>query len=493
MKIRRFTILRWVSIGLIILSAILFVTQLVSYSRLRSGFPPGTLIAGVSVGGLNQQQAADRLEKTFTYPIEVFYGEDYFQIKPSALGFSLSIEAMIAAADQQRTNAPFWSSFWDYLWNKIPQAYQTPLMAEVDERRIRMYLIDEVASRYDKVPKPSEPVPGSVTFQLGSPGEVLDLERSIEQITKALMSSTNRNANLVINNVSPPKPAMENLEILLKQIIDRSRFDGLTEVYVLDLESRKEISFAYENGQEYEPGIVFTAASTIKIPIMLSVFRQIGEPTPQAVANLMEQMIVQSENDPADRLMQIYLDPNIGPNFITNDLQAIGLDNTFLAGHFYPGAVLLNRYRTPANMRTDYTTEPDPYNQTTTIDMGMLLDDIYQCAQTGGGTIMAVFEGELSQTECQLMITYLSRNKIGGLLEAGLPDGTKIAHKHGWTSEYDTGIMRSLMDAGIVYSPKGNYVVCIAMYQPTQLIYPVANQLIAQLSSAIYNYFNISG
>jgi hypothetical protein len=27
---------------------------------------------------------------------------------------------MLAAADQQRIEQPFWSAFWDYLWNTLP-------------------------------------------------------------------------------------------------------------------------------------------------------------------------------------------------------------------------------------------------------------------------------------------------------------------------------------------------------------------------------------
>ena len=265
----------------------------------------------------------------------------------------------------------------------------------------------------------------------------------------------------------------------------------MTEVFVLDLDNRSEINFAYEEEVDYDPGIAFTAASTIKIPIMVSTFKRLNEPTPQAAADLMAQMIEKSENPPADQLMETYLDPNIGPIFITQDMQEIGLKNTFLAGHFYLGAPLLQRYLTPANQRQDYFTDPDIYNQTTTSEMGMLLDDIYQCAQTGGGTFAAVFEGDVSQAECQAMITYLTQNKIAVLLQAGLPDGTKIAHKHGWIVETD-GVIHSIIDAGIVFTPGGNYVVVVAMYQPTQLIFDIANFLSAQISTTIYNYFNIS-
>jgi len=491
LKISRISLFRWIAIGLVVIAAILLVLQLIQFSRIRAGFPPGTLIGGIAVGGLSQQQAADRVTQAYNNPIELIYKDQSIQVKPSQLGFGLNVESMIAAADQQRVRLPFWSSFWAYLWNRPSIAHDTPLSAKVDENRIRLFLMDEIASRYDEVPQSSQPIPGTINFQIGKPGVVLNIEKSLAVVEKALQSPFDRSAVLIIGEVEPPRPSLENLKILIKQILDRSNFDGITEVYILDLENRSEINFAYELGVEYDPGIAFTAASTIKIPIMVSTFKRIKEPTPQAAADLMTQMIEKSENPPADKLMQTYLDPNIGPIFITQDMQEIGLKNTFLAGHFFLGAPLLQRYSTPANQRQDYFTDPDVYNQTTPSEMGMLLDDIYQCAQTGGGTFSAVFQGEISQSECQLMIAYLTQNKIAVLLQAGLPDGTKIAHKHGWIVETD-GVIHSIIDAGIIFSPGGNYVAVVAMYQPTQLIFDVANFLSAQISTSIYNYFNIS-
>ena len=487
----RFNLFRWISIILIILAAILLVLQLIQFSRIRAGFPSGTNIAGVSVGGLNQQQAADRLTQAFNNPIELIYENQYIQVKPSLLGFKLGVEAMIAEADQQRVTLPFWPSFWDYLWNRVTPSRDTPLQSDFDENRVRLFLMEEIASRYDEPPLSSQPIPGSDKFIYGSPGVVLDVEHSVTLIGNALQEPYVRSVNLVISEVDPPRPSLENLEVLLKQIIDRSRFDGLTELFILDLENRKEINFAYERGIDLDPGIAYTAASLIKIPIMVSTFRRIPDPTPANASDLIELMIEESENPPADRLMQIYLDPNIGPNFVTQDLREIGLENTFLGGHFYQGAPLLNRYITYANTRLDYDTDPDIYNQTTTAEMGMLLDDIYQCAQTNGGTFNSVWEEAISQAECQLMITYLTQNKISALIQAGLPDGTQYAHKHGWVVETD-GVIHTMMDAGIVFSSGGNYVVVIAMYQPTQLIYDIGNLLTAQLSTAIYNFFNIS-
>lgn len=490
LKINRYNLLRILSIIFIFASAGLAVFELIHYSRLRAGFPSGTKIAGIPVGGMDQNQAAQRLNQVFNVPIELIYGEDRIQVKPSTLGFSIDTVGMIAAADQQRVSLPFWQGFWDFLWNRIPTSSDTPIRSTLDEKRLRVFLINEIAARYDKVPQSSIGVPGTVTFQLGIPGEVLNIDKAISIIEQTLQKPFERSIVLPVDKVEPPRPSLANLEIQLKQILDRSGFDGLTEIYLLDLQSREELNFAYELGKDYKPGIAFTAASTVKIPIMVSAFRRLSEPTPTRALNLMQAMIGESSNPPADALMNEFIATNIGPNFVTSDMRELGLSNTFLAGMFYLGAPLLNRYSTSANSRTDYRTSLDSYNQTTTNELGSLLDDIYQCAETGGGSFALVFAGELSQSECQSMITFLIGNKIGQLLQAGLPDGTKFAHKHGWITEPD-GVIRTILDAGIAYTPNGNYVIIVAMYQPNQLIYDIANLIQAQLSTAIYNYFNI--
>jgi len=62
--------------------------------------------------------------------------------------------------------------------------------------------------------------------------------------------------------------------------------------------------------------------------------------------------------------MQKVLDLNDGPLMVTDDMQALGLKNTFIVGYFYTGAPRLKDMVTPANSRTDVTTNPDTYNQT---------------------------------------------------------------------------------------------------------------------------------
>lgn len=488
-----FSALRWIALALILGAIILTTLQLVRFSRMRASFPEGMVIAGVPVGGLDRATAAERLLEMYTTtPVELHYRDSVIQIDPSVAEFELDLESMLAAADLARTQQSFWVDFWNYLWGRTSPPAEIPLRSRFSEERLRAYLADEIAARYDKPPVPALPAVGTVTFQQGQQGTALDIERSISLIENAFQSTSQRTVNLPLTATKPTRPTIQNLEVFLKQTIDLEEFDGLVGLFLLDLQTGEEIHFAYQQGEDFptNPDVAFTAASMIKIPIMISVFRRIGDQVDAETTKLLEEMIEKSGNDPADWLMESVIDPLNAPLAVTSDMDALGLDSTFLAGQFYPGAPLLASFQTPANQRTDAFTDPDSYNQTTPAEIGMLLEDIYQCNQSGGGALMAVFPNEFTQSECQTMLNYLTRNRIGVLIEAGLPDGTRVAHKHGWVTYF--GVMNTLGDAGIVYTPGGNYVLTVFVYRPGELIWDTASNLVAELSEAVYNYFNYS-
>jgi len=491
MRRNSFSALRWVSLFLILAAVVVFTMQLVRFSRFRVNFPDGMAIADVPVGGQDRATSAQRLLEVYSAtPVELHYGEETIHLDPAVAEFELDLESMLAAADLSRSQQPFWVEFWDFLWSRTPAPASIPLRASFSEPRLATYLEAEVAERYDQPPVPAMPTVGTVNFQPGTSGTELDIERSVDLIETALRSTSKRVVDLPMDRTNPPRPSIDNLEILLKQTVDIAEFDGLVGVYLLDLQTGEEINFAYSQGEEFStnPDVAFTSASIIKIPIMVSAFRRIQENPDSETTRLISEMIEKSGNDPADWLMERVIDPLNGPLDVSADMNTLGLENTFLAGQFYAGAPLLAAFQTPANLRDDINTDPDIYNQTTPSDIGMLLEDIYQCNQNGGGNLAAVFPDEFTQTECQSMITYLGRNKIGILIEAGVPDGTPVAHKHGWVTYF--GVMNTLGDAGIVYTPGGNYVLAIFLHHPDQLIWEPASELVANQSEAIYNYFN---
>ncbi len=487
------TILRGISILFLLVAFVLTVVSLITYSRQRNNYPTGMTIAGVPVDGLSPAEASQRLLEVYTSPIEAQYNGAIFHIDPGAVGFQVDVETMLAAADLTRTGGSFWGGFWDFLWNRTPPASDIPLSATVSEERLREFLQNEIASRYDQPPAPAQPIPGGTSFVPGAPGQTLDLDRAVLILTNALRSPSNRSVALTFNQTTAARPTVDNLEILLKQIVTTSNFDGLIGFYMMDLQTGQEIHFAMNNKQEIttEPDIAFTASSTIKVPVVTSYLINRGSELDTTTADIISRVLGKSDNSATDLILE-RIDPNNGPLIVTQNMQTLGLNSTFLGGMFFLGAPnLLPGHTTPGNTRTDVFADPDPYSQTTPSEMGVLLADIYQCAQNGGGALAAAFPDKVTPATCQLLIDFMAQDKLGSLIQGGVPDGTLVPHKHGYVLSRD-GVLHDTSDVGIVYSPGGNFVLSIYTYHPVQNIWDITNPLFVDMTQAVYNYFNIT-
>jgi hypothetical protein len=486
-------ILRGVSILLLTGALVLSIVSLIRYSRQRNNYSASMNIAGVPAGGLTPAEASQRLLEVYTSPIEVLYNNAVIHIEPAVVGFQPDIETMLAAADLSRTGTSFWGGFWSYLWNRTPPETTIPLSATISDERLRAYLQNEIATRYDLPPAPAVPVPGGTDFVAGQPGQTLDIDRAVLLISDALRSPTNRSVALTFTRSSAARPTIDTLAILLKQIVTVSKFDGLIGVYMADLQTGQEIHFAINNKQEIsvEPDIAFSASSTIKVAIVASYLINRGSNLDATTTEIISRVLGKSDNSATDKVLEL-IDPNIGPLIVTDNMKAIGLNSTFLNGFFYSGAPQLSlRPVTPANSRTDVFADPDPYSQTTPSEMGSLLADVYQCAQNSGGALIAAFPDKVSPATCQLLIDFMAQDKFGALIQGGVPDGTLVPHKHGYVPASD-GIVRDTSDAGIVYTPGGNFVLSIYSYHPVNNIWDIINPLIGNLTKAAYNYFNVT-
>lgn len=489
----RSSFMRLAASFLLIGTLVLLILQLIMYSRDRANFPAGLVVGGIPVGGISRQQAAERLLRIYSLPVELRYGEALIHMDPALVEFRLNLEGMVAAADQQRTSSPFWGGFWDYLWGNVSNPVEVPLDATYSEGLLERYLREEISARYDKAPGPAQPIAGTTQFQLGEPGTTINVDSALTQIENALFSPSERRVDLVVQQSATARPNLQNLQVQMQQIMEVAGYDGIADIYFQDLATGQDLHFIYRLGSNLpnQPDIAFTAASLMKVPVLVSTFKHLDGAPDARVQELFREMIAQSLNEATDALMsEVVIGPR-APISVTEDLQALGLNNSFLAGYFYLGAPLLERYSTPANQRSDVNTDPDPYNQTTPTDMGMLLADIYQCASEGGGTLRAVFPDQITQAECQDMLDILSQNRIGILLEAGVPEGTRVAHKHGWVTNPNTQVINVMSDAGIIFSPSGDYVLVITFYQPVQLIFDPISAIFSDLSEAVYNYYTL--
>ena len=186
----RSSFLRWISSVLLIGTVIFIIIELIVYSRDRANFPAGLVIAGVPMGGISRQDAAERLLEVYNLPVELHYGESIIDMDPARVDFNLNLESMIAAADLQRTGSSFWGGFWDYLWGYTSRPQEVPLDASYSEEQLRSYLQGDLAARYDKPPAPAQPIAGTTQFSIGDPGTTIDVNNAMGDIEKALLSPT---------------------------------------------------------------------------------------------------------------------------------------------------------------------------------------------------------------------------------------------------------------------------------------------------------------
>lgn len=480
--------LRWLPAvfgGLFLLFALLIaVVDYTSFQKPQSVYPNGISVEGIPLGGLDHARAEARLTEAFSVPVELRYQQARIQFTPAELGFSPDYTATIAELDK---NLPK-RSWFKHLWGKTEATnpLDLPLIAEVDLDQTQAFLTQVIPPRYDQPATATVPILYSTNYQPGQPGYSLQsLATAVDDIKAALLSPDQRVVSLDVQETPALPLDRANLEIFLKQTIQLEKFNGLIEVYQRDLTTGETMHIALRANQNVTPDVAYSAASTIKIPIMLSAMRRLEEPLPSQASNWMFQMIADSLNPPADGLMKAYMDNDSGPLMVTADLRELGYQNTFLAGYFEPGSPLLERISTPANQRRDIFLDPDFYNQTVPSETGDLLWKIYRCANQNE----PMFGGQVTPSECQQMLSYLLENRIHALIEAGLPPEGRAAHKHGWTNDLD-GLIHTISDSGVVFTSGGDYVLVIFAYTENQFLYDTANQLFAKLSQSIYNAYN---
>lgn len=485
---RKTTSLRWLPAvfggSFLLLALLIGIFDAIGFKKTPIVYPVGVSVQGIPLGGLDRSQAETRLAEAFAVPVELRYRQARMQFFPAELGFRPDYSATL---DEIEANLPK-NSWVTHLWGKTKGSNPTdvPLIAAVDLNQAQELLRQVIPLRYDQPATAAMPIPYSTNYEAGQPGYSLQsLEAAAEQIEVALLSTNQRVVILDVRETPALMLDRVNLEIFLKQTIQLEKYNGLIEIYQRDLTSGETLHIALRANQAVTPDVAYSAASTIKIPIMVSTMRRLEEPLPSQASNWMQQMIGESLNPPADGLMKAYMDNNSGPLMVTADMRELGYQNTFLAGYFEPGSPLLESISTPANQRRDIFLDPDFYNQTVPSETGDLLWKIYRCANQNE----LMFNGQVTASECQQMLNYLLENQIHALIEAGLPPEGRAAHKHGWTNDLD-GLIHTISDSGVVYTPGGDYVLVIFAYTEQQFLYDTANQLFAKLSQSIYNAYN---
>ncbi|MFI5246626.1 MAG: serine hydrolase [Gemmatimonadales bacterium] len=233
-------------------------------------------------------------------------------------------------------------------------------------------------------------------------------------------------------------------------------------------------------------GVSFHAASTMKIPVMIELFRRVDAGRSSFadeffLQNAFESIVDRSvyaldPKDDSDSSLYALVNQNVSLRELNERMitRSSNLATNALLQLLDPARVTATAHALGAHdmqvlrgVEDGKAFEKGLNNTTTARDLGVLL--------------AAIERGRAaSRVQCDSMRSILLRQEFRDEIPAGLPPGTPVAHKTGW-------ITGTLHDAAIVY-PKGRtpYVLVVLTRKIPQQ--RDAQALIADLSRIVYGY-----
>ncbi|MDX2138004.1 MAG: serine hydrolase [Chloroflexota bacterium] len=280
----------------------------------------------------------------------------------------------------------------------------------------------------------------------------------------------------------PLTPAFAALGDQLWNLMLAANFDPQTSrlgtLFLMDLQTGEALAFGTE--------FAFSGMSINKIAILTEFFGMLDNPPDDAQAFEIAEAMVCSENTSTNDMLSIIGggSPYTGARAVTTRLQGLGFTNTFIAAPYFPDArITPEPVSLPTSSANQLQTEPDPSNQMTADEVGVLLSEVYQCAVNETGALLATYPDDYTPAECRQIINTMSNNRINALIEMGVPEGTIVAHKHGWVDDTHG-------DAGIVFTPGGDFALVVAVHNPVWMNFEESFPLVAEITRTVYNYYN---
>ena len=442
--------------------------------------PQGLTIGGLNMGGRTREQALTTIAQAYTKPISVRYRQQVILLVPEMVDLELDMEATTANLDKVILAQNDLEGFLQYLVSLITGQQQkpeqiTPILTYSRERLDAF--LQRVAQQYDHEPLDPVPLPEAETFRPPQPGTTLDIAAARPLLVEAMLSPVINEVSLPVELEPIPLSSMDFLrEALTARLAD---FTGIAGIFVKDLNTSRELCYNCE--------VAFAGLSTLKIGIVPALYRELDAPPTPQQTHLITTTLSESDNSATNQILAIIGagNPYSGALKVTDFLWSMGMKNSFMAVPYdLKGEIEPPNIETPANTRTDFNTEPDPYIQTTPLEMGLLLESLSQCSQ-GGGNLRLLYPREITPAECEDTLLWLEDNEIKTLLQAGMPEDTRVAHKHGWTGDTHA-------DVALVYSPESRFVLSVFLYQPEWLVWEESAPTFASLGQLTYRFFNPS-
>lgn len=491
-----------------VLSLILVLSIAPAYSWYKgqaAPIPPGVHIGGVEMSRYaTAEEVRQALSLRMEEPISVMFGPQRLFLEPSAIDFDLAVDRMLAEASGYLEGAAFVDIALRQLLGWEQQRRDVPLYYTYSEEKLAGWL-HQVAAQYNSPPQAArvklpqwkwrEAEAGQIdlstdhqlipagfvgmvqddwVWSLGTPGQVLNVRQSMDAVLGAITSGTDRTAHLIIDEIDPPPPTMQDLARALD--LYTADFPGFAAVYVHDLTTGEEALVDVD--------VAFSGMSTMKVAIITEVFRRFeGEPSP-VISQWIDYALGDSNNFAANQLIA-YVgggDVATGGRRITEMLRAIGLTNSYIQTG-YDDRRAIPAIPTEANQGGEWNTNPDSHLQSTPREMGRLLAEIYYCTE-GRGRLIEVFGDELTPDQCVTMLFYISHNEFLEMIWGGVPrpQDTWLVHKHGFVNEAHSNI-------ALVWGPHGPYVLSVYLWRPGWMDWFTSNRANKEISRIVWNYF----
>jgi beta-lactamase class A len=202
-------------------------------------------------------------------------------------------------------------------------------------------------------------------------------------------------------------------------------------------------------GAAVNAGAKFPGASTLKAAILLDVERRSRGRPAASTAGLLDQMIIESSDTAANRLLAIQGggSADLGARRATETMQAMGLRDSLIRRPYIVDAVSRRSPEIP--VRT--TAQPALFTNfiTTPYELARIHVAIHR-GMRGAGPLPGI--GIRPRTIRTEVVPRLLRVRDRTKLVAGAPDGVLVAHKSG----YNTNVKH---DAGVMYLASGPVVV----------------------------------
>jgi beta-lactamase class A len=437
--------------------------------------PKGVLIAGVDVGGLTRAEARKKLEgalQPLLLPLEVQAGDASATLRPEDIDLELPLDTMLAAAEAAQPGG------------------RVELQVIYDEARLRAALGGLITQSGGPaaISVISSTKAISRSFALAGSAMAVDVDAAVKQLDERLRSVGGaRRVTLPLvraGAAARPTPAQlqEQIELMAKQ------WDGVAGIYVYDIASGNEIASLNKN-------TVFSAASTIKVAILLNAYAHVDSFTARQRRSLQD-MVVASDNLAANTMLAAAVggsgteDALRGAEQMSAMLKELGLPHTYLYAPFeaidYLGQKKIKIKLGPTRDGDPPYTDSGRALRTTPAEIAQIYRMVEQCSK-GQGVLLEKFGKHLDPKRCQEMLDRLAQNGDSTRMRSGIPDKVRVEHKSGWIDDMQA-------DAGIVRSPGGDFIVAIYLFQKDTTGAPLPDKLflsvIGSFARLVYTYYN---